>query len=376
MEFKNKNEKLFSEIEKVRKEIKTDNLSMAIRELVQIYKDGDLELFPSYQRLFRWDDEQKTRFVESILMGIPTPPIFIAQKKGSKWTIVDGLQRISTILQVMNVLEVKDMNGEVKPPFKFTYTEKLPALEGFQWDCLDDDVQRIIKMAKIDIKIILVEDNVHAQYELFKRLNTGGVVLQPQEIRNCLIIMINENFYFEINSLKDYVSFKTTIKTTKSKHEIEFPMELILRYFIMKNNKIDFKKYNLSSEVLSVFIDKETVELISDPSFDLDSEVLIFKRVFDLLNTILGDSSFKKYQFNGDKFTGSFNQSTYESIVVGLANNIDYYEKMDPLKFKEIIIQMHREPEFIDISSRGKKALTRIQSMIVFSNKYFENHGV
>jgi uncharacterized protein with ParB-like and HNH nuclease domain len=62
---------------------------MAIRELVQVYRDGDLELSPAYQRLFRWTDDTKTKFIESILMGIPTPPIFIAQKKGSKWTIVD-----------------------------------------------------------------------------------------------------------------------------------------------------------------------------------------------------------------------------------------------------------------------------------------------
>ncbi|WP_286911894.1 DUF262 domain-containing protein [Flavobacterium sp. UBA4197] len=100
---------LLSEIESVRSEIKTDNFSMAVRELIQIFKDGDLELFPSYQRLFRWEDSQKSRFIESLLMGIPTPPIFIAQKKGSKWTIVDGLQRVSTILQLMGLF--KDNKG-------------------------------------------------------------------------------------------------------------------------------------------------------------------------------------------------------------------------------------------------------------------------
>jgi hypothetical protein len=79
--FTTQNIRLQEEIEEIRKEIKTDNFSMAIRELVQVYRDGDLELFPSYQRLFRWEDDQKTRFIESILMGIPTPPIFVAQKK-------------------------------------------------------------------------------------------------------------------------------------------------------------------------------------------------------------------------------------------------------------------------------------------------------
>lgn len=176
-----KNSKLQQEIEAIRKEIKTDNLSMAIRELIQVYRDGDLELSPAYQRLFRWTDETKTKFIESILMGIPTPPIFIAQKKGSKWTIVDGLQRTSTILQLMGHLEVKDADGKVKPEFKFKSAEKLPSIEGLDWSTLNEDAQRIIKMTKIDLKIILIEDNIQAQYELFTRLNTGSVSLSSRD---------------------------------------------------------------------------------------------------------------------------------------------------------------------------------------------------
>jgi len=184
MSLEEKNKQLQVEIENVRKEIKTDNFSMAIRELVQVYRDGDLELSPAYQRLFRWSDETKTKFIESILMGIPTPPIFIAQKKGSKWTIVDGLQRISTILQLMELIEVRDTDGNLKQPFKFKSAEKLPSIEDLEWSTLNEDAQRIIKMTKIDLKIILIEDNVQAQYELFTRLNTGSVSLQSQEIRS------------------------------------------------------------------------------------------------------------------------------------------------------------------------------------------------
>ena len=211
MSLEEKNKQLQIEIENVRKEIKTDNFSMAIRELVQVYRDGDLELSPAYQRLFRWSDETKTKFIESILMGIPTPPIFIAQKKGSKWTIVDGLQRISTILQLMELIEVRDTDGNLKPPFKFKSAEKLPSIEDLDWSTLNEDAQRIIKMTKIDLKIILIEDNVQAQYELFTRLNTGSVSLQSQEIRNCLIIMLDENFYNKINELKTMPEYREPV---------------------------------------------------------------------------------------------------------------------------------------------------------------------
>jgi hypothetical protein len=371
-----KNQHLLKEIEEIRKEIKTDNFSMAIRELVQVFRDGDLELFPSYQRLFRWEDDQKTRFIESLLMGIPTPPIFIAQKKGSKWTIVDGLQRISTILQIMGYLEVKDTNGNPKLPFKFTVTEKTPSIEGLEWKELHDDVQRIIKMSKLDLKIILVEDNVQAQYELFKRLNTGAVVLEPQEIRNCLIIMLDEDFYKKIDILKGYKSFKDSIKLTEAKNEIEFPMELILRYFIAKHNIVNFSNYNTSSNLLSDFIDKETTNLITDKNFNIDSEIEIFKRVFDLLFKVLGDQPFRKYNFEKGDFEGAFLQSSFEAITTGIANNIDYYETIDAGSIKNKIIKLYFEKEYLEHSMRGKKALSRIQGMINFSNSFFSNYEI
>jgi hypothetical protein len=368
------NVKLQKEIEEIRKEIKTDNFSMAIRELVQVYRDGDLELFPSYQRLFRWEDDQKTRFIESILMGIPTPPIFIAQKKGSKWTIVDGLQRVSTILQLMGYLEVKNTEGEniTKPPLKFTYTEKLPSIEGLEWSTLNEDAQRIIKMAKLDLKIILVEDNIQAQYELFKRLNTGAVSLEPQEIRNCLIIMLDEDFYKKIDALKNYPSFKNCLNLTEAKNEIEFPMELILRYFIAKHNSIDFGKYHLSNDLLSDFLDKETSNLISDSTFNIDNEIAIFKRLFDLLDEILGEDSFRKFNKSKGVFEGAFSQSSFEAITSGLADNILLFEGDYKNNLKAKIEKMYDEAGFIENSIRGKKALSRIQGMIKFSCEYFK----
>lgn len=376
MSIKEKNIQLQIEIESVRKEIKTDNFSMSIRELVQVYRDGDLELSPAYQRLFRWSDETKTKFIESILMGIPTPPIFIAQKKGSKWTIVDGLQRVSTILQLMGHLEVKYTEGELKPPFKFKSAEKLPSLEDLDWDSINEDAQRIIKMTKIDLKIILIEDNIQAQYELFTRLNTGSVSLQSQEIRNCLIIMIDEDFYNSINSLKTMTEYRDCIALTENKNEIEFPMELILRYFILKHNNIKFEEYKLSNDLLSVFIDRETANIIKDKTFKIEEEVALFKRVFILLNEILGPNSFRKFNSSKSDFEGPFSQTSFEGILPGLANNIEYYEGTGKSHLKETIILMYNEEGFNNAARRGNKAIPRIQNMIIFSNKYFSPYGI
>ena len=92
---------LLGQVEEKRKEIFTDSYPMSIGELVNLYKDGDLEINPAFQRFFRWTDLQKTRLIESILLGIPIPSIFVAQRDDGVWDLVDGLQRISTILNFM-----------------------------------------------------------------------------------------------------------------------------------------------------------------------------------------------------------------------------------------------------------------------------------
>jgi uncharacterized protein with ParB-like and HNH nuclease domain len=83
---------LEQKISELRNELKTDRLDMSFGEIMSIFESGDLVISPEYQRAYRWTDEQKTRFIESILLGIPIPPIFVAEDTSGKWELVDGLQ--------------------------------------------------------------------------------------------------------------------------------------------------------------------------------------------------------------------------------------------------------------------------------------------
>ena len=214
-----KNELMY-ELSKERKVIKTDSYEMSIGELINLYKDGDLKLTPAYQRLYRWDQKHKTNFIESILIGIPIPQIFVAQKEDGKWDVVDGVQRLSTILQLVNVLP-----GH--PPLVLDGTKYLPSLQGITWDNMPEDAKRLLKRTRIGINIILTENSIQSQYDLFQRLNTGGVILESQEIRNCLIIMLSPDFYDKINVLKEYPAFKKCISLTNDKYKIEYHMEFL-----------------------------------------------------------------------------------------------------------------------------------------------------
>ena len=354
-------ETLMKELSSERKNIKTDSYDVAIGELLNMYADGDIRLNPAFQRIYRWDEEHKARFIESILIGIPIPEIFVAQKSDGKWDIVDGVQRISTLLQLVGNLP----NHE---PLVLESTKYLPSLEGMTWETLPMDAKRLLKRTRIGVNIILTENSIESQYELFQRLNTGGVHLESQEIRNCLIIMLDEKFYEKINELKLYPNYIESLPITDEKKKIEYHMELIVRYLIAKNNKIKYEDYNAASAKLPEFLDKEVARLIGDKDFDLDREIELFKRVFDKLHPIFGKDIFKKFNVKKGQFEGPFSNSSFEAILVGIAENFD---NIDWDNIKEKVKGIYSEPTFLKYSDHGIKVLTRFKELNNFSREYF-----
>ena len=91
---------LSMEVDERRKEIRTDGYPMSISEWVSLYENDEIDIHPEFQRIYRWNDTQKTNLIESLLLGIPIPSIFVSQRKDGVWDVVDGLQRLSTILNL------------------------------------------------------------------------------------------------------------------------------------------------------------------------------------------------------------------------------------------------------------------------------------
>lgn len=119
---------LQEEIEKGAAEISTDRYSMSIGELISLYREREIDIHPEFQRFYRWSDLQKSKLVESLLLGIPLPPIFVAQRNDGVWDVVDGLQRISTILEFVGELKAED--GSVHEQLELEGTRYLPSLAG------------------------------------------------------------------------------------------------------------------------------------------------------------------------------------------------------------------------------------------------------
>jgi Protein of unknown function DUF262 len=102
------------EIDRKRQEIRSDSYLMSVGEWISLYKERDLEIYSEFTISARWSNSQKTRLIESILLGIPIPQIFVSQREDGIWDVIDGFQRLSTIYEFVGIL--KDKAGNLLPP--------------------------------------------------------------------------------------------------------------------------------------------------------------------------------------------------------------------------------------------------------------------
>lgn len=362
---------LNDEINKASKDVKTHSYSMSIGEIVSIYKEEDLNVHPEYQRMFRWDINQKSKLIESILIGIPIPPIYVFQKKDGVWDLIDGQQRLSTIFQFMNIL--KDEENIIVTPERLVKTKFLPSLEGKQWDSdnveesLDDAQRRFIKRAKLDVIIIDETADKQSQYEMFQRLNTGGTHLSSQEIRNCILIMQNKEKFKILERMSSNATFKNILPLPDSSIDEQGYMEFIVRYLILRYANIENadEKININD-----FYTDEIINIIENPAIDLTKEEEIFNKAFNLLYEINDDQTFKKYNVEKNRFEGAVVVSAFESIIPGITRNINKYEKSSG-QILEKIKSIYSNATFYEAIRRGIRPITRLKKLNSLSLELF-----
>lgn len=349
------NEQLKQEIEQKRNSLSTDRLDMSYGEIISMYQNDDLIINPEFQRLFRWDNFQKTRFIESILLGIPTPPIFVAEDKEGKWELVDGLQRLSTIISFFGLLK-----GASSEKNKWTL-EKAPlisSLENINVDTLPLLFQRNIKRAYCRVEIIKWDSNIDMRYELFNRLNTGGSSLTEQEIRNCIFRGNGNEFNNFIRELSDSSDFIELVDVSEKKKEELYLDELVLRFLSLKDNN-DFKT-NYLSEHLTNFMESET----KNHNLDYDLEKNNFVNIINLLKTI-GNDVFKATN-------QQFSSALYDGIMVATNRFYTKYQN-DPELLKEKINQLKLDTIYksnMGSNSGGKsRVINRITRAIEIFNE-------
>ncbi|WP_030353241.1 DUF262 domain-containing protein [Streptomyces scopuliridis] len=361
---------LESQIAARAKEIHTDGYPMSIGEVLSLYRDGDIDVHPEFQRIFRWNSDQKSRLIESILLGIPVPPIFVSQRADGVWDVIDGVQRLSTIFEFVGVY--RDQEDRLIPPFVLKATEYLPALDNYSWEVssggskvFTDAMRRDVKRAKLEFRIIRKESDENAKYDLFQRLNSGAQ-LSPQEARNCLLVMLNSEMYTEIAKLADNSDFVAAIPLSDRQENQAYRQELVLRFFCQADFSGSRTDLTIEyGEYLTRWMREAATKHRTDTS---PIRADLFNRTFRLLNETLGEDTFRR--FNGTKSLGPFSIACFEFVTSGVSANIDNWESSKDA-LADRIHSVWSAPEFRENSGTGISPRTRVPRMVLNSRRYF-----
>ncbi|EKT4486905.1 DUF262 domain-containing protein [Shewanella algae] len=336
---------LENEILSGRNSLSADRLDMSFGELMNMYSNDELVIDPEFQRLFRWDFAQRSRFIESILLGIPIPSIFVAEDTDGRWEIVDGLQRLSTILSYFGMLKhTPEKNG-----WALVAGDVVESLEGLQVADLPIKYQLNIKRSVCRIEVVKWDSNYDMRYELFNRLNTGGSPLTDQEIRNCIFRGISVEFTNLIKQLSSKDDFVELIQPTQKQKDELYLDELVLRFFSLFQNHEKVNK-NLSDHMT------EYMKMATRKEVDYEGKMEAFNRVVEIVRPI-GRSA-----LSGKN--GQLSTSLYDGVFNGVAGNIDYYEKAGEDKLREKIEALKEDDEFKKVSGVASNYKERVKKRI------------
>jgi hypothetical protein len=336
----------------------TQALDISFNELLDMYKNKELNIAPDFQRLFRWSPGQRSRFIESLLLEMPVPPIFMIEEEEGRYILIDGLQRISSYLHFRGELEALHLDPPVDLGEKLTLVDCdiVKELDGLTFDSLDVGLQIRAKRAFIRVEIVRKGSDPHFKYHMFKRLNTGGELLSEQQVRNSTIRMLNTAFPDFIIAMSQIETFgDCTEYLTQERLNSAFDQELVLRFFALKNRRNKFKH-----EVSDFLTDY--MEDVADPTkpkiFDYQAEEATFRKTFAILRDTLGSYAFAFAKKDRSGLSGGFSTYHFEGITIGLQSVIDKISPDDGAtmtRLTSVLKTIKLDAHFIKITTGGGK---------------------
>jgi hypothetical protein len=303
--------KLEKWFDRERHKIESKTYSMGLSEMYSWLEKQRLDLTPAFQRLFCWQEDQQSKLIESILLGLPLPPIYAFRAtKGHE--VIDGVQRLSTIRRFMkNELVLQQL-------------EILDFLNGKTYSELPEEIQITFESARLDLNLLgSKESTPKSKFELFVRLNTGGTKLERQEVRDCLIVSLNEEYFNTvIEELAAVEDFKQCLLLSGKKEIRSFDNEWVVRFLLMTN--IKYRQEFLTNRTVNFhnWLD-ETIELKikTDSPQDIQKDKATFIRTFEILSQ-LGEDALRRYDTEKQRFVGSTTTKAFELIALGIGYHV------------------------------------------------------
>lgn len=324
-----------------------------VEGLVKRLKRGDI-FIPPFQRDYVWNQAEASRLVESLLLGLPVPGVFLAKEgESNKMSVIDGQQRLKSLLFFYDGFFNPKYEDSRKRVFKLKNVQ--PQFEDKTYESLEEEDRIKLDNSIIHATIIKQEspnDNNTSIYHVFERLNTGGRKLTPQEIRSAIYI---GKFNEMVADLNDYPSWRELFGKKNNRLKDQ---EMILRFFTM------YTLLNEYTKPLKEFLNKFNGRYRNPKDEEIERLSNIFKKTTDLILLKFGKNAFRPDRV--------FNAAAFEVLMIGISKRLD--DTIDFDKVVRNIEKLYKNQEFIDSITRATSDDKVVEQRHRLFNEFIENY--
>lgn len=295
-------EEIGDEIPHEKRVLRTQAYDKSVSDLITMMAD-DIRLDPHYQRSYIWDNKRASLLIESILLNVPIPVIYVEEDSDNRWNVVDGLQRLNSLKRFF------------ANEFKLTGLEVLPELNRLQYSTLNPKAQRILKNGILRIIVILQESHPEIKYDIFLRLNRGSVRLNEQELRNCLY---RGKFNEFLKILRAIPAFQKMLGLQKI-HPRLVDAELVLRALAFIEN------FDHQNQILTNYVGKMKGFLNWFMHKNRDATPVQLQKMHEAFSNslactfeVFGEKAFRRIDASG-RAEPLVNRAIFDIVMVGFA---------------------------------------------------------
>ena len=326
--------------------IRVDTKNMQMDALIKRMRENEIDLEPSFQRRNNiWNDQVQSRLIESMLIKIPLPAFYMDATNDDKWIIVDGLQRLNTVRRFV-----------IDKKLALTSLEFLTDYNGKKFNEIPRNFQRRIEETDIVVYLIQPGTEKRAKFDIFRRINTGGLPLTPQEMRHALNQGQATDFLKELAESENFLRATANGVSPKRMEDRECVLRF-LAFSLLPSEK--YTDYNFDQ-----FLNDRMAELNTLSQIDISKLRLAFFKAMNLAEKIFDNDAFRKrYQIN--KTRHPINKALFECWSVNLSKLTNEEEKTlikkkDELKSK-FIQSLLEDREFEVSISQGTGSINRVK---------------
>jgi len=323
--------------------------------------EQQIELRPDFQRRDRWSDEKRSRLVESIIMNVPIPPVFLGEEEYGKYVVLDGRQRLtSAYLFLQDRLVLRGLH---------VWTE----LNGLTFSQLKQKgLAASIERRFLPAILLTRESSPEVKYEVFDRLNTGGVQANPMEIRNAIY---PGPFNDQLHTLSALPTFRFLWGIPVSKEEAKLEsnplyrdmsdLELVLRFFVMRSETLEGMRFK---DRLSEFMKERNAEYKATPALK-DEDARVFARAVENCRAVFGETAFRRPSESGE--LGQRSAPYADAIMQSLADiSLDGVDKATVDAIRDSLRSLPlQNREFNEAISRGTNGAAAIRRRITLAKE-------